>query len=117
MTENDLAKFKQSMADLQAACDGASDALGDARVHKENCPKHPDYIQWISERAPGGIIDLGTMECTCDRVVVYRSVLDAHTCPACRQADGATCDVGKLPPHPNCTSENGCRCTVAVQDA
>lgn len=34
-------------------------------MHKENCPQHPNYLSWISERAPFGIIDLGRMEFNC----------------------------------------------------
>jgi len=32
--------------------------------HKESCPKHPNYLSWISARA-GGSIDLGRGECNC----------------------------------------------------
>jgi hypothetical protein len=33
--------------------------------HKESCPQHPDYIKWIAERTPSGVIDLGDGECNC----------------------------------------------------
>jgi hypothetical protein len=41
----------------------------------------------------------------------FSAVLDADTCPACRETDGQE---GKPAPHPGCTNPNGCRCSASV---
>ena len=43
--------------------------------------------------------------------MVSRAVLDERTCDACAFFDGTDA----VPPHDDCTSEDGCRCHVVVE--
>lgn len=43
---------------------------------------------------------------------VCRAALDEHTCEACTFYDGTDA----LPPHDDCTSEDGCRCCLVVKE-
>lgn len=42
--------------------------------------------------------------------MIWHATADQDTCEACAAKDNLC--TRELPPHPNCTSEHGCRCTV-----
>ncbi len=56
---------------------------------------------------------------TGERTTRWLSRLDKHTCDACRARHGEPAGTGvtrhKPPPHPDCESEHGCRCTLEAE--
>ncbi len=43
---------------------------------------------------------------------IWVTPIDEHTCPACKERYGLPAAGLAVPPHPDCTNPEGCRCVV-----
>jgi hypothetical protein len=120
-----VVRFRHNCPVLAMAKQRVLDARRAAAARAERMATMELLLREYNARASGAVedLDLVTALQTFERNVrilidaidqehefqnrTYSAVIDADTCPACRETDGQR---GKPVPHPACTNPNGCRC-------